>query len=80
MKYIVVDLKAGNLFVNQNGVKNRVACMAPTGKNKDKNKTTIGKTSFCFCNRADQPGRVVIYVGVKCIQSICTGGYARLLV
>ena len=34
MKYIVVDLKAGNLFVNQNGVKNRVACMAPTGKKK----------------------------------------------
>ena len=81
MKYIVVDLKAGNLFVNQNRVKNRVACMAPTGKNKDKNKTTIGKTSFCFSNRADQPGRVVIiYVGVKCIQSICTGRYARLLV
>ena len=51
--------------------KNRVVCMAPTGKNKDKNKTTIGKTSFCFCNRADQPGRVVIYVGVKSIQSIC---------
>lgn len=36
MKYIVVDLKAGNLFVNQNGVKNRVACMAPTGKKKQK--------------------------------------------
>ena len=73
MKYIAVDLKAGNLFVNQNGVKNRVVCMAPTGKNKDKNKTTIAKTSFCFCNRADQPGRVVIYVGVKSILSICTG-------
>ena len=36
MKYIFVDLKAGNLFVNQNGVKNRVACMAPTGKKKQK--------------------------------------------
>lgn len=36
MKYIVVDLKAGNLFVNQNGIKNRVACMAPTGKKKQK--------------------------------------------
>lgn len=36
MKYIVVDLKAGNLFVNQNGVKNRVACMAPTEKTKQK--------------------------------------------
>ena len=79
MKYIVVDLKAGNLFVNQNGVKNRVACMAPTGKNKNKNKTAIGKTSFCFCNRPDQPGRVVIYVGVKSIQSICIGRYALLV-
>ena len=78
MKYIVVDLKAGNLFVNQNGVKNRVACMAPTGK-KNKNKTTIGKISFCFCNRPDQPGRVVIYVGVKSIQSICNGRYALLV-
>ena len=36
MKYIVVDLKVGNL--NQNGVKNRVACMAPTEK-KQKTKT-----------------------------------------
>ena len=40
MKYIVVDLKAGNLFVNQNGVKNRVACMAPTGKKKTKQNKT----------------------------------------
>ena len=38
MKYIVVDLKAGNLFVNQNGVKNRVECMAPTGKKTNKKK------------------------------------------
>ena len=44
--------------------------MASTGKTKQ-NKTTIGKTSFCFCNRPDQPGRVVIYIGVKSIQSIC---------
>ena len=46
---------------------------------KNKNKTTIGKISFCFCNRPDQPGRVVIYVGVKSIQSICTGRYALLV-
>ena len=62
MKYIVVDLKAGNLFVNQNGVKNRVGCMAPTGKNKDKNKTTIGKPLSAFAIERTSLGEWLLFM------------------
>ena len=46
MKYNVVDLKVGNLFVNQNGVKNRVACMTPTEKNKKQKQNNDRKNLF----------------------------------
>ena len=51
--------------------------MAPTGKKQKQNNDR--KNLFLLLHRPDQPERVVIYVGVKSIQSICTGRYALLV-
>ena len=79
MKYIVVDLKAGHLFVNQNGVKNRVACMAPTGKKKQKQNND--RKNLFLLLQSTGPAWESGYLcrGEEYTEYICTGRYALLV-
>ena len=46
---------------------------------KKKQKQNNDRKNLFLLLQSTGPGRVVIYVGVKSIQSICTGRYALLV-